>query len=203
MCTYVMEASTIDVLPTSPQALLSSRFIAGSSIATNIACTDVDLLVWFGPTPNQCAPKWFLIIIAVTHGEVSWLRYIGSSLIKSWNRKTALHEVSLKEQLNLDATADCTLFPLVYIIRGSKVLHSACGNWLPSPQGHFINQKEVLNTLWLLAQFPNRCRHKSYDFPWNWKYPNVPSGCRVSAAYLSRVIYRVKHWWKWMHSQYI
>lgn len=49
----IVQASAIDVLPTSPEALLSSCFIAGTAITTNIAGTRTDLMVLFGPTPNH------------------------------------------------------------------------------------------------------------------------------------------------------
>lgn len=81
-CRHVHVLRT-DVLPTSPQALLPSRFIAATSITTNIGCSDIDLLVWFDSTPNQYTSKWFLIIVTVTHEEVSWLERIGIALIKS------------------------------------------------------------------------------------------------------------------------
>lgn len=51
--TYVVEGSAIDVLPTSPQALLSSCFIAANSITTNIVDTDDGsvALIWDSSKP--------------------------------------------------------------------------------------------------------------------------------------------------------
>lgn len=141
-CTNVLEVSRTDVVPTSPQDLLSSRFIAGTSVTTNTACSDLLGLIWGHSKPAH-TPKWFLIILRVTHEELRWLRHAGSALIKAQSRRMGLHAASLKEQLSLDV--DCTFFffGLFCIIKAQRCLAVSVGSSSTSSQSQAVNQKAV------------------------------------------------------------
>ncbi len=105
-------------------------------------------------------------------------------------RRTALCAVSSREQLNLDATADCTLFHQ-FTSLGLKGASVCLWELNPKSSEPSRESKGCLNVLWLRAQFQNRCRQKkklrSAVRLEICMLPDVPLGYWGSAAYLSQI----------------
>ncbi len=121
-----------------------------------------------------------------------------SYLVTSWSRRTASCAASLKEQLNLDASADFTLFHQ-FTSLGLKGASLCLWELNPKSSEPSCISKGCLNVLWLRIQFQNRCRQKKLRSAIKLKIcmlPNVPLRYWVSAAYLSQMNLRFELFFK-------